>query len=152
MSLATDVKKFVSTFGPPISQSAPHIYLSALPFAPKTSEVSKCYLPLFPKTLRLTTGKVDKWPAIIGTLEGHTQYVYSIAFSHNSRHIVSGSSVNTIRVWDAETEETVVGPLEGHTDEVISVAFSHDGKHIVSGSRDHTVRVECRDGSRAVQL
>ena len=133
--------KFVSVFGPPISQSTPHIYLSALPFAPKMSLVAKHYLMLFPKTLCLKTGKADHWPRTISVFEGHTRQVTSVAFSHDSKRIVSGSYDQTIRVWDAETGEVVVGPLKGHTGVVTSVAFSQDSKRIVSGSYDWTIRV-----------
>ena len=68
---------------------------------------------------------------------GHT----SVAFSRDSKHIVSGSQDKTIRVWDAESGKVVVGPLKGHTNTVTSVAFSQDSKHIVSGSLDRTIRV-----------
>ena len=138
-SFAKDAVKFVSVFGRPISQSTPHIYLSALPFAPKNSLVAKHYLPLFPKTLRLKTGKADHWPAIISVIEGHTLRVCSVAFSPDGNRIVSASHDGTIRVWDAETGEVVVGPLvEGF---VISVAFSPHGNRIVSVSDDRTIRV-----------
>src|SRR6266550_9378058 len=140
-SFARDAMKFVSVFGPPISHSAPHIYLSALPFAPKNSLVAKQYLRLYPNTLCLKTGKADHWPASISVFGGHTDGVISVAFSQDSKRIVSGSSDKTIRVWDADTGEVVVGPLKGHTDRVISVAFSQDSKHIVSGSSDKTIRV-----------
>ena len=151
--------KFVSVFGPPISQSVPHIYLSALPFAPKNSLVAKQYLRLYPnsKTLCLKTGKADHWPASISVFEGHTYPVSSVAFSHDSKRIVSGSIDWTIRVWDAETKEgvvlgllrvwdaetgePVVGPLKGHTQTVCHVAFSQDSRYIVSGSEDKTIRV-----------
>ncbi|KIM90604.1 hypothetical protein PILCRDRAFT_1868 [Piloderma croceum F 1598] len=140
-SFANDAIKFVSVFGPPISQSVPHIYLSGLPFAPMKSEVAQHYLPIFPKTLQLKTGKAYYWPSIIGVFEGHIKWVRSVAFSQHGRHIVSGSDDKTIRVWDAETGDVVVGPLQGHTDKVNSVAFSQDGRRIVSGSNDETIRV-----------
>jgi len=93
---------------------------------------------------------VETGETVLGPLEEHTGCVNSIAFSHDGKHIVSGSSDHTIQVWNAETGETVVGPLEGHTDEVNSVAFSHDDKHIVSGSHDHTVRVWVAETGEAV--
>ena len=96
MSLANDAIKFVSAFGPPISQSVPHIYLSALPFTPRNSQVAKHYLPLFPKTLHLKKGKADNWPEIIAVFEGHTGWVNSVAFSQDGKHIVSGSYDQTI--------------------------------------------------------
>ena len=141
VSFANDAIKFVSAFGPAISRSAPHVYISALPFAPDNSQVAIHYLPQFPKTLHLKMGKAKEWPAIVCIFEGHTDSVSSVAFSQDGKHIISASSDQKIRVWDAETGEVVVGPLKGHTNWVYSIAFSQDGKHIVSGSRDETIRV-----------
>ena len=67
--------------------------------------------------------------------------VTSVAFSPDGKRIVSGSSDNTLRLWDAATGQPIGAPLTGHTDSVNSVAFSPDGKRIVSGSDDKTVRV-----------
>jgi WD40 repeat protein len=124
-----------------ISQSVPHIYMSALPFAPATSEVSRQFLPYFPRTLSAERGRANAWPAIQYVLEGHSDSVHSVAFSQDGKRIASGSYDNTIRVWDAETGDVVSGPFEGHSGFVNSVAFSHDGKRIVSGSYDETIRV-----------
>src|SRR5437764_452934 len=67
------------------------------------------------------------------TLKGHTDAVWSVAFSADGKRIVSGGRDQTVRVWDAQTG---VEPrsLKGHTDWVNSVAFSPDGKRIASGS------------------
>ena len=64
-----------------------------------------------------------------------------VAFSPDGRHIVSGSGDKTVRVWDAQTGQSVRDPLKGHDDFVTSVVFSPDGRHIVSGSADKTIRV-----------
>ncbi|WP_405070884.1 hypothetical protein OG558_15425 [Kribbella sp. NBC_01510] len=77
----------------------------------------------------------------IATLNGHTDYVVSVAFSPDGKTIVSGSSDHTVRLWDLGTRRQIGSPLTGHTDTVRSVAFSPDGKTIVSGSSDHTVRL-----------
>ena len=37
---------------------------------------------------------------LVWTLIGHSNWVGSLAFSPDSRHLVSGSSDNTIRIWD----------------------------------------------------
>ena len=42
-------------------------------------------------------------------LTGHTRGVYSVAFSQNNFHIVSGSDDNSVRVWDAALQQ-----LNGH--------------------------------------
>jgi len=70
-------------------------------------------------------------------LNGHDDWVTSVAFSSDGRHIVSGSDDMTVRVWDAQTDPIVMD----HDSCVTSVAFSPDGRHIVSGSDDKTVRV-----------
>jgi len=53
---------------------------------------------------------------------------------------MSGSDVNSVRVWDASTGLELM-ELKGHTRSVNSVAFSSDGTRIVSGSSDKFVRV-----------
>jgi WD40 repeat protein len=93
------------------------------------------------------------WPSIQNVLKGHTEWVASVAFSPDGKHIVSGSGDKTIRVWNADSGEVVSGPFEGHTHWVMSVAFSPDGKRTVSGSDDMTIRVwnadlpDSRDGN-----
>ncbi|TDL13687.1 WD40 repeat-like protein, partial [Rickenella mellea] len=136
-----DAMKFVSAFGGAITQSVSHIYLSALPFAPKISVLAQHYLPQFSKNMLIQTGKEAEWPVLQHVLEGHIDHIRSVAFSPDSKHIVSGSNDKTIRVWDAETGTVTLGPLEGHTEGISSVAFSPNGKHIVSGSDDETIRV-----------
>ncbi|THU97559.1 WD40 repeat-like protein [Dendrothele bispora CBS 962.96] len=72
--------------------------------------------------------------------QGHMDSVMSVAFSPEGERIVSGSSDNAMRVWNARTG-ALEGEFQGHSDWINSVAFSPDGERIVSGSRDKTVRV-----------
>ena len=46
-----------------------------------------------------------------------------------------------VRVWDAQTGQSVMDSLKGHGAYIASVPYSPDGRHIVSGSADNTVRV-----------
>ncbi|KAF8578321.1 WD40 repeat-like protein [Ramaria rubella] len=149
-ALATDMRRFIITFQEPISESTPHIYLSALPFSPITSKVRGQYAKQFQNTLSIQRGGLYVWPTNIKVFEGHRNGVTSVAFSPDGKHIVSGSYDRTVCVWDAETGKAVSAPFEGHSDWVISVAFLPDGKHIVSGSNDGIVHVWDAETGKAV--
>ncbi|KAF7974595.1 hypothetical protein HWV62_11874 [Athelia sp. TMB] len=136
-----DAISFVNVFAPPISESAPHIYLSALPFAPESSLISKQYSRHFPGVLQLLSGSLENWPAALKTIEGHTNNVSSVSYSPDGRHIVSVSWDRSMYIWDAETGEIAAGPFTGHSSAITSVSYSPDGRHIASGSFDQTIRI-----------
>ncbi|OCH94605.1 WD40 repeat-like protein [Obba rivulosa] len=74
-------------------------------------------------------------------MSGHSDGISSVAFSADSKRIVSGSYDKTIRVWDAETGSILGDPFTGHKAGVQSVAFSPDGGHIISGSGDKSIHI-----------
>lgn len=51
------------------------------------------------------------------SLRGHVGPVYQVAWSADSRLLVSGSSDSTLKVWDVKTAKLKVD-LPGHADEV----------------------------------
>ncbi|KAG2753294.1 WD40 repeat-like protein [Suillus brevipes Sb2] len=137
---AADTLRFVRTFAITILRSTPHLYLSALPFAPRQSRMFRKFAAKFPSTLRIVAGHVENWPQMEKRI--HTNYeVNSVAMSPDGKCIACGLCNYTIQVWDIETGEALYAPLQGHTSVVSSVAFSPDGYRIVSGSWDQTVRV-----------
>ena len=74
------------------------------------------------------------------TLTEHKDRVLSVAYSPDGSLIATGSSDNTIRLWDGATGQRKK-ILMGHTGEVYSVAFSPDGLTLASGSGDDTIRL-----------
>ncbi|MEG4861119.1 AAA-like domain-containing protein, partial [Microcoleus sp. K1-B1] len=73
-------------------------------------------------------------------LEGHSNSVWSVAFSPDGLTLVSASSDNTIQLWDLQTQKPIA-TLTGHSSSVRSVAFSPDGLTLVSASSDNTIKL-----------
>ncbi|KIM24838.1 hypothetical protein M408DRAFT_331512 [Serendipita vermifera MAFF 305830] len=148
--LVDEILRFVLAFTTPISTSAPHIYLSGLPFMPHESHLRKNVQRSFPNAIKVSEGRMEKWQSCPAIWHGHTADITAISYSPNGRHIVSGSYDRTIRIWDAETGTTVGEPLTGHSNSVSSVAYSPDGRNIVSGSYDQTIRIWDAETGKAV--
>lgn len=103
----------------------------------------------------LSTSRVGAavWNAQAGNslaiLNAHVGGVNAAAFSPEGKRVVTASTDNTARVWDAESGLLLVS-LAGHTCvasqsgpgcAVNSAVFSPDGTRIVTGGDDHTARV-----------
>ena len=92
------------------------------------------------------------------TLTGHTNDVYSLAFSPDGLMIAGGGGFRLvgrfasvgihgnrvtggdISVWHIRTKQLKT-TLTGHMNDVHSIVFSPDGKTIASGSADETIRL-----------
>ena len=84
--------------------------------------------------------------------QGHKDSVYSVAFSPDGRHLVSGSLDKTIKMWELNNggfynragvqpkSGKCVKTFEGHKDFVLSVALTPDGQWVMSGSKDRGVQ------------
>jgi WD40 repeat protein len=61
--------------------------------------------------------------------------VWSVGFDPSGKKLVSGSSDNTVRVWDATTGEPIGSPLTVDSGEygVLSVSFSPKDNVIAAG-------------------
>ncbi|KIJ26367.1 hypothetical protein M422DRAFT_272569 [Sphaerobolus stellatus SS14] len=139
--IARDVMHFVRMTSAVIEEATPHLYLSALIFVPQNTSFFTSFSENLNQRAKVLAGLEGKWPAMELTLTGHQAGINSVSFSPDREKVVSGSSDQTIRIWNAHTGELVSGPFQGHTGRVSSVAFSPDGERVVSGSDDQTIRI-----------
>lgn len=77
-------------------------------------------------------------------LKGHTNIVYSVAFSplDGGKILASGSTDKTIILWDVATHQPIGQPLTGNTGNTSSMnglTFSPDGKTLASGSAAYAI-------------
>ncbi|KAJ1531237.1 POC1 centriolar protein A, partial [Nowakowskiella sp. JEL0078] len=144
-TLLKDIKQLVGEFFRPISQSALHVYCSALLLCPEDTGLFKKYYPNFNslKLPKVITGKDQDWSPCLATFEGHTKSVNGVAWwtsiDGEISFIASVSSDNSVWLWNAFTGIEICQFL-GHTDFVNSIAFSKDGTKLVSGSNDKSIK------------
>lgn len=82
-------------------------------------------------------------PGLVATMKGHHEAVYSVAFTPDGKHVVSGSGDSTLKIWDSATGKEIksFGGPAGHKNLVMSVSISPDGSLIASGGTDNTAKI-----------
>jgi WD40 repeat protein len=75
-------------------------------------------------------------------LRGHTSIVLALAFSSDSKRLISGSALGdlTAIIWDVAARKPL-HRLQGHTADIYGVGFSPDGARAVTASYDKTLRL-----------
>ena len=66
-------------------------------------------------------------------------FVLSLAFSPDSRTLVTSSEDRSARLWEVPSGRPL-GAFHGHTDFVFAVAFRPDGREVCTGSMDGSIR------------
>ncbi|KAJ7622235.1 hypothetical protein FB45DRAFT_1061813 [Roridomyces roridus] len=151
--------KFDVVFAPVITQSAPHIYLSALAFTPHKSIIATRLTDQFPRKLTYSGPLGANWPALQKVLSGHRDQVLSMCFSSDGARIcvvkmhktevvmvvkftpddlqIVSLSGSGITIWNAITGEPLLEvPEEKIFDlpDFASMDVSADGAQIALGS------------------
>ena len=72
--------------------------------------------------------------------DGPAMSVSGVAFSPDSRRLVSASWDGKVLLWDVPSGKVILPPME-HADLVFSVAFSRDGNRLASAGRDKLVKI-----------
>ena len=78
-------------------------YASALLFSPIGSTVRRLFRHEEPNGIAVRPAVSSGWSACLQTLEGHSDYVISVAFSHDSSELASVSDDSIVKVWDASS-------------------------------------------------
>jgi WD40 repeat protein len=74
------------------------------------------------------------------TYKGHTDAAQCVAWSPDSKRLVTGSRDGSVIIWNAETGE-MMPMLGGHDGCVHAVAWSDDGTRIATGGVDRIIKV-----------
>ncbi|ORY89421.1 WD40-repeat-containing domain protein [Leucosporidium creatinivorum] len=79
--------------------------------------------------------------SIANVLEGHTANIKAVRFmGAEGKQLVSGSSDNTVRIWDTSTSNCTT-IMRGHRSRIWDVDATTNGDRIASASGDRTVKV-----------
>src|ERR1700733_461473 len=66
---------------------------------------------------------------VLGPLEGHNDWLSFVAFSPDSKRIVSASRFGNVCVWNADTGARVSGPSLRHAEGALTVGFTPNSSY-----------------------
>ncbi|KAG8792948.1 hypothetical protein FRC12_004393 [Ceratobasidium sp. 428] len=132
--LIEDAAKFVAYFAAnDISGSTPHIYLSMLPFWPKTRPVSIHYMKNAKRILHVDEAKLQGRNSTLVATWNDRDRVRSLTVSPDCALVASGSNYGTVNVWDSRTG-TILASQSECIGRAYAVAFSPDSIYVASAS------------------
>ena len=133
INLATDCLRFVTEFFEVISQSAPHIYHSALQLAPQSSLVWELYSQqICSPMVRVVTGIPSLWDACTASAQVTD---WNCAVWSPCGNFIALSSWRKTTIHDSATLEILSILSTSHLlFQPKSITFSHDGSLLVSAS------------------
>ncbi|KAF1812310.1 hypothetical protein P152DRAFT_507620 [Eremomyces bilateralis CBS 781.70] len=140
LNLVKDARRFIMSYNLAIENSPLQAYASALLFSPVCSLIRGLFRHEELEWITIQPSMPAEWNACLQTLEGHSGYVFSVAFSHDSARLASASYDRTVKIWDTSSG-ACLQTLEGHSSHVNLVAFSPDSARLASASDDRTVKI-----------
>ncbi|GJJ10691.1 hypothetical protein Clacol_004918 [Clathrus columnatus] len=129
-NFAVDGKRFIQLFGAAISEAAPHVYLSALPFCPQDSIIYRTFINRFPKTLQIASEPLQGWPLFQRRIDGITSIKCS-CFSHGEQYLAVGLDEGIIKVLDSQTLELLWTTKTCTNTLILDMQFSRGDKSLI---------------------
>lgn len=86
-----------------------------------------------------TKPKTGKY-ALIRTLEGHSEDVWSVVYSRDGKSIATGSGDDTVKLWDAQTG-ALKRSINAGIISIFSVAYSPDGKTLACSGYNNDIKL-----------
>ena len=74
------------------------------------------------------------------TFRGHTNAVFRAVFSPDGKRVVTASSDQTARLWDAETGKEIA-VLKAHEGGALAASWRRDGRRLVTAGVDNVARI-----------
>jgi WD40 repeat protein len=112
--LVQDARRFIMYHKGAIKGYPLQAYASALLFSPTGSLIRQLFQHEEPEAISIRPTLSDGWSACLQTLEGHSSYVSSVVFSHDSTRLASASRDRTVKIWGASSG-ACLQTLKGHS-------------------------------------
>jgi len=96
---------------------------------------------------------VETKAVVRNLVDAHSDTVFSIEFSRDGKHLVSGAADKFVKQFEVESGK-LVRSYEGHTHHVLGVSWKGDGSRIASAGADNAIKiwnVETGEQHRTIQ-